>query len=65
MINKVKKKYWRTTHKFGIKLPKNVAEALKIDNENGNDHWAQAIAKEMSKAKVAYIPIDGCTPEDV
>ncbi len=28
MINKVKKKYWRTTHKFGIRLPKSVAKAF-------------------------------------
>ena len=65
MINKVKKKYWRTTHKFGIRLPKTVAEAFQIDKENGNTYWADAIAKEMSKAKVAYIPIEGATPEEV
>ena len=25
------KRYWRMTHKFGIRLPKTVAEALAID----------------------------------
>ncbi len=65
MINKVKKKYWRTTHKFGIRLPKTVVEAFQIDKENGNTYWADAITKEMSKAKVAYIPIEGVTPEEV
>jgi len=57
MVNKVKKKYWRATHKFGIRIPKSVAEALQIDNENGNTYWADAIAKEMGKAKVVYIPV--------
>ncbi len=65
MVNKVKKKYWRTTHKFGIRIPKSISEALRIDQENGDTCWADAIAKEMSKAKVAYVPIDGVSPEDV
>ena len=65
MINKVKKKYWRTTHKFGIKLPHSVEEALRIDKENGNDYWEKAIRKEMEKAKVAYIGMDEYTPDQV
>lgn len=63
MIYKVKKKYWRTTHKFGIRIPKTVTEAILLDKENGNENWEQAIRKEMGKARVAYTPIDGCTPE--
>ena len=65
MINKVKKKYWRTTHKFGIRVPKTVEEALRLDAENGNRLWEEAIKKEMGKAKVAYVPVEGCTPEQV
>jgi hypothetical protein len=65
MINKVKKKYWQTTHKFGIRIPKTVAEALQLDAKNGNHLWEDAIKKEMNKAKVAYVLIDGCTPEQV
>jgi hypothetical protein len=65
MVNKVKGKYWQTTHKFGIRIPKSVAESFQIDKENGNTYWADAIAKEMSKAKVAYVPIEGVTPEEV
>ena len=64
MINKVKKKYWRTTHKFGVRLPKNVKEALQIDIDNGNDLWEKAIKKEMAKACVAYEVVEGCTPND-
>jgi hypothetical protein len=65
MINKVKKKYWRTTHKFGIRVPKSISEALQLDRENGNRLWEDAIKKEMGKAKVAYTPVAGCTPEQV
>ena len=28
IISKVKSKYWRTTHKFGIRIPKTVAEEI-------------------------------------
>ena len=65
MINKVKAKYWRTTHKYGIKLPKTAEEALQLDKMNGNDYWEQAIKKEMSKVRVAYEPNEKYTPEDV
>jgi hypothetical protein len=52
-------------HKFGIRIPKTVAEALQLDKENGNTYWADAITKEMSKAEVAYVPIEGVTPKEV
>ncbi|KAI2498409.1 Reverse transcriptase (RNA-dependent DNA polymerase) [Fragilaria crotonensis] len=47
IIAKVKSKYWIRTHKFGIKIPKNVAEARAFDAENGNTSWWDAILKEM------------------
>ena len=62
IINKVKSRYWKTTHKFGVKLPKSVKEALQFDRENGNDLWEKAIKKEMGKACVAYEVVDGCDP---
>ena len=62
---KVKKKYWRTMHKFGIRIPKTVVEALQLDKENGNTYCVDAITKEMSKAKVANVLIEGVTPEEV
>jgi hypothetical protein len=65
ILNKVKAKYWRTTHKYGVRLPKNVAEALRIDLENGNTFWRDALNKEMTKAKIAYEQVKGCSPEDV
>ncbi len=39
IIQKVKSRYWQRTHKYGIRLPKIVAEALALDKENGNTLW--------------------------
>lgn len=54
MIGKVKSKYWRTTHKFGIRIPKTVEEAYQIDRDTGTNLWTIAINKEMSKVRVAF-----------
>lgn len=62
-INQVKKKYWKTTHKYGVRLPKNVEEALRLDRENGDTQWQNSIKKEMSKADCAYEAVEGITPE--
>ena len=37
IIGKVQSKYWRTSHKFGIELPKTVKDAYRIDRETGTD----------------------------
>ena len=54
IVSKIKSKYWRTTHKFGIRLPKTAAEALQIDKEMGTDFWQKAIEKELRKVKIAW-----------
>ena len=46
------------THKFGIKVPKTVEEALALDKEKGNDLWWKAIQKEKSAVKVAFKILD-------
>ena len=53
IISKIKSKYWQRTHKYGIKVPKSVAEAYAIDKENGNTLWGDAIKEEMVKIKGA------------
>jgi hypothetical protein len=45
IINKVKSRYWKLTHKFGIRLPHSVQEALKIDEETNTTFWTNAIKK--------------------
>jgi len=54
IIKKVKSRYWKTSHKFGIELPHSVAEALAIDARTGTTFWADAIAKEMKNVGVAF-----------
>jgi Reverse transcriptase (RNA-dependent DNA polymerase) len=65
IISKVKSRYWKTTHKFGIRLPKSVKEALEIDRTTNTDLWRKAINKEMSKVKVAWTAHDGHSPQEV
>ena len=64
-ISKVKAKYWRTTHKYGVRMPKSINHAMILDRENDNHFWENALNKEMSKAKVAYEEVKGCTKEEV
>jgi hypothetical protein len=54
IIAAVNKRYWKRTHKFGIRIPHSVEEALQIDKENGNTKWADAIAKEMKNIMIAF-----------
>lgn len=65
MINKVENKYWRITHKYGKLTPKTIDEALRLDKEDGTNLWFTTIQKEMNKAKVDCITVDGATPEQV
>ena len=39
----------QVSHKYGVKIPRSVAEALKLDKENGNTFWRNALEKEMKK----------------
>jgi hypothetical protein len=56
---KVKSKYWAHTHKYGIRIPKNIKEATEIDKENGNTLWMDAINLEMQNVHVAFKEFDG------
>ncbi len=49
-----KKKYWRCTHKYGVEMPKSVAEALEIDQRMGTTFWRDAIEKEMRNVLPAF-----------
>ena len=54
IISKVKTKYWKRTHKFGIRIPKSVQEAKMLDDSNGNTLWMDAIKKEMKNVRIAF-----------
>jgi hypothetical protein len=51
------------THKFGIRLPKTVAEALEIDKATDTDFWRKAVNKEMAKVKIAWKTNNGLAPQ--
>jgi hypothetical protein len=54
VISAVNKRYWKWTHKFGIRLPHTVEEALQIDKENNNDLWERSLQKEMANVIIAF-----------
>ena len=60
MISKIKHKYWKISHKYGVRLPHLVEEALELDKENNNDLWYQAILKEMKNVKGAFQEYKKC-----
>jgi hypothetical protein len=47
MVKAYKSSVNGTQFMFGIKIPKNVNRALKIDKENGNNLWQESIDKEL------------------
>ena len=50
----MQKKYWKVTHKHGVKLPHSTEEALEIDCITGTTFWRDAIEKELKRVKVAW-----------
>jgi hypothetical protein len=54
LVAGAKTKYWLKTHKYGVRLPKSIKEALDIDRETGTDLWAKAISKEMKNVMVTF-----------
>ncbi len=63
IASKLKTKYWRTSHKFGIEIPKSVEHALQLDYQTGTDYWRHAIEKEMKNIRIAFQKWDGGGPE--
>ena len=65
IIAKVKGKYWKTSHKYGVRLPHSVQEALAIDKDTETDFWWKAIQKELNKVMMAFEFDESMTPEQV
>ncbi len=53
ILSKVKSKYWEKTHKYGIRIPKSTKETYRLDMENKDTFWGDAIKEEMQKIKGA------------
>ena len=45
VISKLKGKYWCTTHKFGMRISKDVKEAMEINRVTGTYFWQKAVNK--------------------
>jgi len=54
IINKLKSKYWQISHKYGHEIPKSIADAKRIDTDNKNTLWQDAIQLEMTNNRVAF-----------
>ena len=54
IIAAVNNRYLQRTHKFGIEIPKSVAEADAIDKATGTTFWRDAIALEVKNVDVAF-----------
>ena len=65
IISKLKSKYWRTSHKFGIQFPKTVKEAYTIESKLWNDFWTKAIAIETTNVRISSEKLDGVTPDNM
>ena len=48
----------KTTHKYGIEIPRSVKHAAEMDLKNGNDFWVKAIKKEMNNVGIAFEILD-------
>ena len=65
IIGKVKSRYWKTSHKYGVRLPHSVQEALQTDRETGTDFWWNAIQKELKKVMVALEYDESVAPQQI
>ena len=54
----VKNQIRRTTHKYGIEIPKDVEHAHEVDAKNGNTLWRDALKKEIYNVGVAFEILD-------
>jgi hypothetical protein len=57
-IKKAKSLYWKRTHKFGVELPKSVAEAYTIDRRTSSKLWTLAVTREMLNVRLAFKFVD-------
>lgn len=48
----------KTTHKYGIKIPTSWKHTIKINTNNGNRLWQDALMKQMKNVGVAFDALD-------
>ena len=65
IISAVKSRFRKTTHKYGIEIPKSREEAFSFDKKNNNSFWPNALQKEMTNIGIAFEILDKDTPVPV
>jgi hypothetical protein len=59
IIYDVTKHYHKRAHKFGIEVPKNWDDCVKLDKENDSTIWKDAGRKEMKNVRIAFKILNG------
>jgi hypothetical protein len=55
----VTKRYHKRKHKFGIEVPKSWDDCVKLDKENDNTIWQDAVRKEMNNVRITFKILNG------
>ena len=58
IITKVQSRVRKGRMKFGVIVPRTLDEARRLDNENGNTLWTDAVEKEFKNSRVAFNPLE-------
>jgi hypothetical protein len=56
IIKTAQTRHKRAGYKFGIRLPRDIADARNLDRINGNTLWMDALHKEMNGVMIAFEP---------
>ena len=54
IVSAVNRRVIRCTHKYGIRIPMTIKDAYKLDSENNNTLWRDAIRKQMKNVLIAF-----------
>ena len=54
ILEALKKRIRKTTHKYGIEIPTSVEHAFELDRKNGNNLWKDALEMEMYNIGVTF-----------
>ena len=54
ILASVNARYHKRTHKFGIEIPKSMADCKRIDTANGNTLWQDAVTAEINAVRIAF-----------
>jgi hypothetical protein len=54
IIAEVTKRYHNRTHTFGVEVPKSWDDCVRLDKENDNTLWQDAVRKEMKNVRIAF-----------